>query len=365
MRGAEFGRAVRAGAGAMTGGQGFGGNRPTAAIFGCEGTRLSPTEAAFFRDADPLGFILFARNVEDPDQLRRLTADLRAAVGRDAMVLVDQEGGRVQRLRAPHWREWLPPLDQVARSRPGQMERGVWLRYRLIADELRAVGIDANCAPTADIAGPETHPFLRNRCFGHDAATVSAAARACADGLLAGGVLPVMKHVPGHGRTVVDSHHDLPTATAPAEELIRTDFAPFRALNDLPIGMTAHIVVPAYDGDNPSTGSQKMITVIRMEIGFGGLLLTDDLTMQALSGTLADRTARAIAAGCDIALHCNGVRAEMEAVAKAAGPMTDPAVVRAGAALSRRQTPGPIDAAALLAELDGLILPAEPDRAHG
>ena len=340
-------------------------HRPTAAILGCEGARLSPAEAAFFRDADPLGFILFARNVEDPDQVRRLTSDLRAAVGRDAMVLVDQEGGRVQRLRGPHWREWLSPLDQVIRSRPGGMERGIWLRYRLIAAELRAVGIDVNCAPTADIAGPATHPFLKNRCFGQEPATVTAAARACADGLLAGGVLPVMKHMPGHGRTVVDSHHDLPMAAAPADELARTDFAPFRALRDLPMGMTAHIVVPAYDADNPSTASPRMVRVLRTEIGFGGLLLTDDLTMQALSGTLAERTARAIVAGCDIALHCNGERAGMAEVVKAAGPMTDAAALRAKVALSRRTTPAPIDAEALLAELDGLIVQAEPDRLHG
>ncbi len=341
------------------------GQVPNAAIFGCAGLHLAAGEAAFFRDADPLGFILFARNVEDPDQLYRLTSDLRAAVGRDAPVLVDQEGGRVQRLRAPYWREWLPPMEQVARSVAGAMERGLWLRYRLIAAELRAVGIDANCAPTADIAGPATHPFLRNRCFAGDAATVALAARACAEGLLAGGVLPVVKHLPGHGRTVVDSHLALPVALAPAEELAATDFAPFRALADLPIGMTAHIVVPAYDGDHPSTQSPRMIRVIREEIGFGGLLLTDDLTMQALSGNLGDRTALSIAAGCDIALHCNGERPGMEAVARAAGPMSAAAVTRARAALSRRHAPGPIDADQLMAELDSLLAPPDPREAHG
>jgi beta-N-acetylhexosaminidase len=335
-----------------------------AAILGCEGAALSRDEAAFFRAADPLGFILFARNVESPAQLRRLTADLRDAVGRDAPVLVDQEGGRVQRLRAPHWREWLPPLDQVARAAPGGMERGIWLRYRLIAAELAAVGIDADCAPTLDIAGPATHPFLKNRCFGTDPGTVARAGRACAEGLKAGGVLPVMKHMPGHGRTVVDSHHDLPQALAPAAELAATDFAPFRALNDLPIGMTAHIVVPAYDPDNPATQSPAMVRAIRDEIGFQGLLLTDDLTMEALEGGLTQRTARAIAAGCDVALHCNGRRTEMEQVVAAAGQLTRAAAARAAAALSRRALPGPIDADRLMAELEALILPEPGDRAY-
>lgn len=336
-----------------------------ATILGCQGPNLGREERAFFRDADPFGFILFARNVENPAQLRRLTADLRSAVGRDAPVLVDQEGGRVQRLRSPHWREWLPPYDQVARARPGGMARGIWLRSRLIAAELRAVGIDANCAPTLDIAGPGTHPFLKNRCFGEDLATVVAAGRACADGFLAGGVVPVMKHMPGHGRTVVDSHHDLPRAEAPADELSVTDFAPFRALADLPMGMTAHIVVPAFDAENPATSSARMIRVIREDIGFGGLLLSDDLTMEALKGSLSDRAGRAIAAGCDIALHCNGTRSEMEQVVTAAGPMTDAAMARAAKALSCRRPPEAIDETTLLAELDGLILPADASRAHG
>ena len=338
----------------MTGGQGFGGNRPTAAIFGCEGTRLSPTEAAFFRDADPLGFILFARNVEDPDQHRRLTADLRAAVGRDAMVLVDQEGGRVQRLRAPHWREWLPPLDQAARSRPGQMERGVWLRYRLIAVELRAVGIDANCAPVADIATEATHPFLHNRCYGTDAATVTRIARAVADAHLAMGVLPVIKHLPGHGRATADTHHDLPTVTASLADLTATDFAPFRALNDLPMAMTAHVVFSAIDALRPATQSADMIKVIRDQIGFDGLLMTDDLNMNALAGDLSDRTSRSMAAGCDIALHCKGDLAQMMAVAAAAGNMTAAAQSRASAVLARRINPESVDIADLEAEFSQL-----------
>lgn len=328
---------------------------PLAVIFGCEGPRLTKDEAAFFRDADPLGFILFARNVEDPVQLSRLTADLRAAVGREAPILVDQEGGRVQRLRAPHWHEWLPPLDQVLRSKPGSMERGLWIRYRIIADELQAVGIDADCSPTCDIASDATHPFLKNRCFGMDVDTVTRAGRACADGLLAGGVMPVMKHMPGHGRTVVDSHHDLPVAAAPLEELMRTDFAPFAALRDLPMGMTAHIVVPAVDADHPSTQSPAMINLIRRDIGFDGLLLSDDLSMQALSGDIVERAVRSLAAGCDIALHCNGRLPEMERIAAAVAPMTAAAQERTRRALALRRQPESIDVTALLAELEGLL----------
>ncbi len=327
----------------------------SATILGCEGVTLGADEAAFFREADPFGFILFARNVDTPDQLRRLTGDLRAAVGRDAPVLVDQEGGRVQRLRAPHWREWLPPLDQVARTAPEAMERAVWLRYRLIAAELAAVGIDADCAPTADIAGPDTHPFLRNRCFGTFPGPVTAAARACAEGLLAGGVLPVMKHLPGHGRAVVDSHLHLPRVTAQPEELDATDFAPFAALADLPMAMTAHIIFDAVDPARPATASPAVVALIRDRIGFGGLLLTDDLSMQALSGTIGERAGAAIAAGCDIALHCNGERAEMADVVAAAGRLDGAAADRAAAALARRKPADTIDTALLEAEFEALL----------
>lgn len=331
-----------------------------AAIFGCAGPVLLPAERAFFREADPLGFILFARNVEDPAQLSRLTADLRAAVGRDAPVLIDQEGGRVQRLRAPHWREWAPPLDTVAAAGP-RAAQVMALRMRLIAQELRAVGIDADCAPVADIAGPDTHPFLRNRCYGSDAATVAQVGRAVADALLAGGVLPVVKHLPGHGRATADSHQHLPTVTAGRDELTATDFAPFRALADLPMAMTAHIVFPAWDALRPATQSPEMIRVIRDEIGFAGLLISDDLNMQALSGDLAARTRAAMAAGCDIALHCKGDAAEMLQVAAEAGDMRPDTRARATAALACRREPDPVDIAALEADLQALMAA----RAHG
>lgn len=334
----------------MTAGQGA----PVAGatILGCLGPDLSADEAAFFRDADPWGFILFARNVESPAQLRRLTADLREAVGRNAPVLTDQEGGRVQRLRAPYWREWSPPL-MLAQATGADAPRAFWLRSRLIAHELRACGIDANCAPCLDIATRQTHPFLLNRCLGQDAATVASIGRAVAEAHLAGGVLPILKHMPGHGRGTADSHHALPTTPAPLTELEGTDFAPFAALSDMPMGMTAHLVFSAIDSA-PATTSAAMIALIRHRIGFQGLLMTDDLSMNALSGDVGTRAGAAIAAGCDVALHCNGKRPEMEQVVAAAGRLSAPAAVRAARALDARHLPEPVDIAALEAELRAL-----------
>ncbi len=323
-----------------------------ACILGCAGPDLSHGEAAFFAAADPWGFILFGRNVEDPDQLQRLTGRLREAVGRDAPILVDQEGGRVQRLRPPHWRDWPAPLDHVlAASDP---IRAMWLRARLQAEELRAVGIDVNCAPTADVARPETHPFLANRCHGTDPGSVADRARAVAEGLLAGGVLPVIKHIPGHGRARVDSHRDLPVVDADRTAL-EDDFAPFRALRDLPLGMTAHICFPAL-GKHPATQDPALIRLVREEIGFDGLLMTDDISMEALGGTIADRTALAIEAGCDVVLHCNGDRAEMEQCIAASGDMGPQAQRRADRAIERRALLDGCDVAALDAELASLAV---------
>ncbi len=333
---------------------------PGATIFGCKGLTLLPTERAFFAKVQPFGFILFGRNVQDPEQLSRLTSDLREAVGRDAPILIDQEGGRVQRMRPPHWRQWLAPLEQMRRASDlDAAARAMFLRYRLIGHELRAVGIDVNCAPMADVARADTHSFLMNRCFGEDTASVIAGARAAADGLLAAGVLPVLKHVPGHGLAHIDSHLDLPVIDARAEALRVTDFAPFRALSDLPMGMTAHIEYTAFDADNPATQSRIMIDLIRNEIGFDGLLMTDDISMQALQGTVGERSAASIAAGCDVVLHCNGDLSEMEEVAAASGPLEEPILSRANLALAQRRAPEPIDISAveadLLALLDGKV----------
>ncbi|MDQ2065515.1 glycoside hydrolase family 3 N-terminal domain-containing protein [Xinfangfangia sp. CPCC 101601] len=332
-----------------------------AAIFGCAGPELLAKERGFFRDFDPFGFIIFARNVETPDQLRRLTGDLRDAVGREAPILIDQESGRVQRMRAPHWRDWQPPFGTVAQiGDPAKAARAMYLRMRIIAAELRDVGIDANCAPVADVARAATHPFLLNRCYGSDALSVAQIGRAVADGLQAGGVWPVVKHMPGHGLSSMDTHLELPTVTASAEELRSVDFAPFAALKDLPMAMTAHIIFAAFDS-LPATQSPTMIRLIREEIGFSGLLMTDDLNMEALKGNLASRTAASLAAGCDIALHCKGDFAQMEEVAAAAGAMRADSQARARAALASRQAPQPFDLAAAEAELAALTSEA----AHG
>lgn len=313
-----------------------------ATILDAEGLRLTRDEVALFREADPFGFILFARNLDTPDQIRALCGNFREAVGREAPILIDQEGGRVQRLRAPLAREWMPPLDHVARAGPEGAERAMYLRYRLIAHELRSLGIDGNCAPMVDLAGGDTHPFLKNRCYGSDPDTVARLGRAVAQAHLDGGVLPVLKHIPGHGRATQDSHYDLPHVAADAEELDDTDFAPFRALNDLPMGMTAHLVYDALDAA-PATISPVVMEMIRHQIGFDGLIMTDDISMKALNGSLADLSRAALDAGCDVILHCNGTLAERAEVAHAAGRMTPQAQARADAALAARRAPDPLD----------------------
>ena len=325
----------------------------SATILGCEGLVLTEKERAFFREADPYGFILFARNVATPDQLRGLTSALRDVMGRDVPILIDQEGGRVQRMTPPHWTQFLPPMEQVQRAGE-RFERAVWLRSRLIAAELFDVGIDVNCAPCCDVARPETHPFLLNRCFGTDAEPVARAAPAVMAGQAAGGVLSVIKHIPGHGRAVVDSHHELPSVDLSHEQLSKIDFAPFKALRDAPFAMTGHIVFPQIDAHAPATTSATMIGLIRDEMGFGGLLMSDDVSMQALSGSIADRAAASRAAGCDAVLHCNGQMPEMEAVVAAAGTFSTAEAARAQAALDQRAQPDEVDIRALRAELKAL-----------
>jgi beta-N-acetylhexosaminidase len=322
-------------------------------IFGCEGEELKPAEYRFFASTNPWGFILFARNVASPAQLKRLTGQLRDAVGWDAPILIDQEGGRVQRMRPPHWQDYPPALDQMRAAGP-HAARAMYLRNRLIAAELFAAGIDVNCAPLADVLQPETHPVMHNRCYGSDVATVTAMCREAVSGLLDGGVLPVLKHIPGYGRAIVDGHLDLPTVDVPRAALEALDFAPFKALSDIKMGMTAHIVFPVID-DQPATTSPKAMRMIREEIGFGGLIMTDDISMEALSGTVAERSVAALEAGCDLVLHCNGEMADMEAIAERCGPMTPQAEARAKAALAERKPPTEIDIHALRAEFDGLI----------
>ena len=324
-----------------------------ATILDATGLRLTAQEKALFRAVKPFGFILFARNIDTPDQVRALCAEMREAAGHNAVITVDQEGGRVQRLRGPVWRDWTAPLDFV-QAAGANAPQAMYLRFRLIAQELFAVGIDSNCAPMVDVAGPQTHEFLRNRCYGTDPTQVAILGRAAADGMLAGGVLPVVKHMPGHGRATMDSHFDLPLVGAARAELSECDFAPFKALNDLPMGMTAHLVYDAID-PRPATLSPVMMQLIRDEIGFDNLIMTDDISMKALAGSVNQISRDALAAGCDVILYCNASLEDRRMVADAAGEMTDAAQIRAERALAMRKTPDEIDISALTAKLDALL----------
>ena len=324
-----------------------------ACILDAAGHRLTAQEKALFRDTDPFGFILFARNIDSADQTRALCGDFRDAVGRNCFITIDQEGGRVQRYRAPLGRNWLSAHEHVARAGEGA-ERAMYLRYRLIADELRGMGIDSNCAPILDLAGSQTHRFLRNRCYGGDPDIVATLGRAVADGLLDGGVVPVVKHMPGHGRGNLDSHFDLPQVDTGPEELDNTDFAPFRALNDLPMGMTAHQVFTAIDAA-PATLSEPVMTLIRARLGFDGLIMTDDISMKALGGALPDIARAALGAGCDVVLACNQTLEMREKVAGAAGRMGEAAQARAMAALAARREPLELDIGAAEADLARLM----------
>jgi len=311
--------------------------KPRAAIFGCAGPMLSPDERAFFRAVDPLGFILFQRNCVDPEQLRRLVADLRDSIGRrDAPVLIDQEGGRVARLRPPHWRSY-PSASRIAAlgAEAASAARAV---TRLIADDLGRLGITVDCLPVLDMPVPGADAVIGDRAYGIEPGRVAMLAGAACEGLFAGGVLPVLKHIPGHGRGTVDSHLACPVVTTPIHELQLTDFAPFRLLNGMPWAMSALIVYEAVDPTHPATLSSTVIAdVIRTGIGFGGVLVSDDLSMQALGGTLGERASGALAAGCDVALHCNGRLDEMRAVAAAAGALGGASADRVAAGERRRR----------------------------
>jgi len=303
----------------------------SAFITGLSGPELSAREAAVLREARPCGVILFARNAVDPEQLRRLTDAATAAVGEQILVLIDQEGGRVQRLRPPHWRA-LPAAAAYAKAYaddPRRAIRAAQAAARLTAADLRAAGINTNCAPLVDVPAPGSHGVIGDRAYARRAEDVAALGAAVAEGLMAGGVLPVIKHIPGHGRAMADSHFDLPVVTATREELEATDFVPFRRLARLPAAMTAHVVFAAYDADAPASISRRVTEdVIRGNIGFDGLLMSDDLGMKALAGTIAERAAAVIAAGSDLVLACNGGLEETEAVARVAPPLAGAARAR-------------------------------------
>jgi beta-N-acetylhexosaminidase len=329
---------------------------PKAVIFGCAGPSLSPDERTFFRDADPVGFILFKRNCENPGQVRSLVQDLRGAIGRaDAPVLIDQEGGRVARLQPPHWRRYPAPatLGTLGGERAGEAVR---LVARLIADDLAGLGITVDCVPVLDVPQAVADPVIGDRAYSHDPGEVTRLGRVACEGLLEGGVLPVIKHLPGHGRAQVDTHHALPRVTASRAELESTDFAPFRALAGMPWAMTAHIVYTAVDSEVPATLSPLVIReIIRTSMGFDGVLVTDDLSMNALGGPIGARAASALAAGCDLALHCNGNSAEMAEVAAAIAPLTPDARRRLDHAEAHRHAPAPLDRPVAEARLDALL----------
>ena len=309
----------------------------TSALFtGLAGTELSADERAFYRDAKPAGVILFKRNVEDAGKVRALVDSVRDAVGNDMLVLIDQEGGRVQRLKAPAASD-LPPAAAYARlfqTDPDAAKAAAYSVARLVAAELTGYGITCNCAPVLDVPVPGAHDIIGDRAFGTTPVQVVTLAREVAEGLMAGGVVPVIKHIPGHGRALCDSHLDLPRVDASYEELSRSDFVPFRALADMPAAMTAHVVFADIDADNPASISEAVTQrIIRGDIGFDGLLMSDDLSMRALSGPMRRRAEAVFRAGSDVALHCNGDMGEMRAAAEGVPELSGKAKERFARAL--------------------------------
>lgn len=334
------------------------------AIYGCAGLSLAADERAFFRHARPWGFILFTRNIDSPEQVRALIEELRSSVDDvNTPILIDQEGGRVARLKPPHWAERLPAARFGALYAQNQ-EAGceaAYLNARLIAHDLAGLGITVDCLPVLDVPVAGAHAIIGDRAFGTDPATVIALGRAQIEGLEDGGVLPVMKHIPGHGRAGADSHLALPRVSAELDELSASDFVTFRSLNHCPLAMTAHVVYEKIDPQRPCTTSPKVIRdVVRGEIGFEGLLLSDDLSMKALEGSLEARTRAALFAGCDVILHCNGDMNEMKDVAGEAKTLDGLSLKRAEAALARLEAPPPFDAALAGARLELLMTGGGP-----
>lgn len=331
----------------------------SSAVFGCLGTGLTEAERGFFKEAAPWGFILFARNIDTPDQVRRLVSDLRSTVGREAPVLIDQEGGRVARLRPPHWRAYPPArrYGEIYEKDPEAGREAARLGGRLIGCELKALGIDVDCLPLLDVPLPEAHEIIGDRAYSAVPDEIAQLGRAAAEGLMDAGVLPVIKHIPGHGRALADSHEHLPVVTTALEELRRTDFAPFKALADLPIGMTAHVIYEACDSAAPATLSKTVIDeIVRGEIGFDGLLMSDDLSMKALAGSYGERTAGSLAAGCDLVLHCNGEMSEMVGVMDGTSALEGEALRRAEAVDKFRKAVEPFDEAEAVARFNALTL---------
>ena len=329
------------------------------AIYGLAGPVLSAAEDAFFRDVKPWGFILFARNIETPDQVRALTAALRETVDDPrAPILIDQEGGRVARLKPPHW-NLRPPAARFGAAyaaNPEAIREATYLNARLIAHDLAGIGLNVDCLPLLDVPQPGAHDIIGDRAFAADPTVIIELGRAQIEGLMDGGVLPVMKHIPGHGRAGSDSHLELPRVATGPEELSAVDFVTFRSLDTCPMAMTAHVVYDSIDPQRPATTSPKVIRdVIRGEMGFDGLLMSDDLSMKALDGPLNVRARASLFAGCDVVLHCNGDMNEMKDVALEAKALEGAALRRANHALSLLVTPSGFDPAAAAARLDMLL----------
>ena len=326
-------------------GKGIAAKDTRACILGLAGTELTPEEHRFFSDLQPLGFILFRRNIETPAQVKALVASLKSLVSHDALVLIDQEGGRVRRLRPPHWPDY-PPASRFAEvtNDPSEEREMVRLGARLMAHDLAELGINVDCAPVLDVPQPGAHEIVGDRAYGMTPQAVAVMGRAACEGFLAGGVLPVIKHVPGHGRAGADSHTDLPRVDAKLDELLKVDFYPFQVNADMPIAMTAHVLYRAIDKRNPATTSRKCVKIVRDVIGFDGLLITDDLSMNALSGTLEKRAKAALRAGVDVILHCSGQITEMKSVAHVTPKLKGEGLRRAKAAITRLlKTPEPLD----------------------
>ncbi len=315
---------------------------PKAGIFDVAGLALSDEEKIFYAKLNPVGFILFARNCESPAQVKRLVDDLKALLEReDVLILIDQEGGRVARLKAPNWRK-APPASVFADIAGGSIadgKQGVYANGRLIARELNLLGINVNCVPLADVPVPGAHDVIGDRAFGTDPHQVSILAEAMARAMTDGGVLPVLKHIPGHGRALVDSHASLPVVDASLSELRASDFIPFKALKHLPLGMTAHVLYTAIDAEKPATLSPTVISLIRQEIGFDGLLMSDDLSMKALKGDLGDLTKDTLAAGCDVALYCNLPLAALQKASEVLPQLDEAAQQRFSRALALLKPP--------------------------
>ena len=326
-------------------------------IFGLSGPTLTADERAFFAQVEPAGYILFKRNIVDRTQVRALTASLRELAGRDDLaILVDQEGGRVSRLGPPEWPAFPagPAFDALYEIAPMSGIEAARANGHALGLMLAEVGISVNCAPILDVAQPDTTDAIATRAYGAEPMRVGAMGRAMLEGMAAGGVVGVVKHMPGHGRALVDSHHLLPTVTATEAEL-EVDLEPFRALASAPMGMTSHIVFEAWDAEQPATLSRTVIEeIIRGRIGFDGLLMTDDIDMKALSGTAAGKAAGAIAAGCDLVLDCWARMDEMTAIADRLGPISDRARARLDSAMASVGQPQG-DMADLLAKRDALL----------